>query len=199
MNLSVQDLQNLMAIDSQTKRAPEGRAKRRASPASVRYLVAICIGIAGTLAWQSYGEATKQVIATNAPELGWSPEAKQMITNWVQQLGWTKPPAALPQVETVAQTASAGGAAKASTAPSLDATQVQQMAQGLTALRQTVEQLAAGQDQVKREIVRMESSLIDISVKIPEPPPQPPIAPARKPSPAPPPTSSRAPTNAPHP
>jgi hypothetical protein len=198
MNLSVQDLQNLMAIDSQTKRAPEGRAKRRASPASVRYLVAICIGIAGTLAWQSSGEATKQIIATNAPELG-SPEAKQMITNWVQQLGWTKPPAALPQVETVAQTASAGGAAKASTAPSLDATQMQQMAQGLTALRQTVEQLAAGQDQVKREIVRMESSLIDISVKIPEPPPPPPIAPARKPSPAPPPTSSRAPTNAPHP
>ena len=54
--------------------------------AFVRYLVAICIGIAGTLAWQSYGEATKQIIATTAPELGWSPEAKQMIASWVQQL-----------------------------------------------------------------------------------------------------------------
>jgi hypothetical protein len=121
-----------------------------------------------------------------------------MITNWVQQLGWTKPPAVLKQVETVAQTASAGGAPNASTAPSLDGTQMQQMTQGLATLRQTVEHLAAGQDQVKREIVRMESSLIDILVKIPEPL-QPPVAPARKPMPAPPPTSSRAPTTAPHP
>jgi hypothetical protein len=72
----------------------------------VRYLVAICIGIAGTLAWQSYGEATKQIIATTAPELGWSPEAKQMIANWVQQLGWTKSPAdSEKQGAPVAQTA----------------------------------------------------------------------------------------------
>jgi hypothetical protein len=39
------------------------------------------------LAWQSYSDAAKQVIATSAPELGWSPEAKQMIAGWVQQLG----------------------------------------------------------------------------------------------------------------
>jgi hypothetical protein len=62
------------------------------SRSRVRYLVAICIGIAGTLACQSYGEATKQIIATTAPGFGWSPEARQMITNWVQQLGWTKQP-----------------------------------------------------------------------------------------------------------
>jgi hypothetical protein len=28
-----------------------------------RFLVAICLGVAGTLAWQSYGDATKQIIA----------------------------------------------------------------------------------------------------------------------------------------
>ena len=156
----------------------------------VRYLVAICIGIAGTLAWQSYGEATKQIIATTAPELGWSPEAKQTIASWVQQLGWTKSPAGSEkQGAPVAQTAP--------TTPSLDPEKVEQMAQNLVAVRETVEQLAAGQDQTKREIVRMESSLIDMLVKIPEPPP--PVAPARKPTPAPPPTSSRAPTTAPHP
>src|SRR5215467_8824734 len=65
----------LVAIESQTKR----RGSRG------RFLVAICIGVAVTLAWQSYGEATKQIIATRAPELGWSPEAKQMIASWVQQ------------------------------------------------------------------------------------------------------------------
>src|SRR5689334_19345635 len=65
----------------------------RRSRAFVRYLVAIGIGVLATLAWQSYGEPSKQIIATKAPELGWSPETRQMITNWVQQLGWTKQPA----------------------------------------------------------------------------------------------------------
>ena len=94
----------------------------------VRYLVAICIGIAGTLAWQSYGEATKQIIATTAPELGWSPEAKQTIASWVQQLGWTKSPAGSEkQGAPVAQTAP--------TTPSLDPEKVEQMAQNLVAVR----------------------------------------------------------------
>jgi hypothetical protein len=205
MPLSSEDLKNPLAIDakrapeSQAKRTPESQAKRRASRPFVRYLVAICVGIAGTLAWQSYGEATKQIIATTAPELGWSPEAKQMITNWVQQLGWTKPPAALPQVETVAQTAPAAIAPKAPTAPSLDPAQVQQMVQNLAALRQTVEQLAAGQDQIAREIKQVLAADMELLSKMPAPPPQPPAAPARKPMPAPPPTSSRAPSTAPHP
>ena len=71
----------------------ESALKRRRSRGIVRYLVAMGIGVVATLAWQSYGETTKQIIATKAPELGWSPEAKQMVNSWVQQLGWTKPPA----------------------------------------------------------------------------------------------------------
>ena len=68
----------------------ESALKRRRSRGIVRYLVAMGIGVVATLAWQSYGETTKQIIATKAPELGWSPEAKQMVNSWVQQLGWTK-------------------------------------------------------------------------------------------------------------
>src|SRR5215472_18196446 len=63
----------------------------RSSRGLARYVLAICIGVAATLAWQAYGQATKQTIATWAPDLGWSPEAKQVIANWVAQLGWTKP------------------------------------------------------------------------------------------------------------
>lgn len=73
--------------------ALESAVKRRRSRGVVRYLVAIAIGVTATLAWQSYGETSKQIIATKAPELGWSPETRQMITNWVQELGWTKQPA----------------------------------------------------------------------------------------------------------
>ena len=75
------------------KRGPESQTERRAS--LVRYLAAICIGIVGTLAWHSYGEATKQTAATmtsEASELGWSPESN--LARWVQQLEWTKQPAA---------------------------------------------------------------------------------------------------------
>jgi hypothetical protein len=71
--------------------AIEKEMKRRGSRGLARYLAAILIGVAATLAWQSYGDATKRMIATKAPELSWSPEAKQMIASWT--LGWTKPPA----------------------------------------------------------------------------------------------------------
>jgi hypothetical protein len=70
----------------------ENAMKRRRSRGIVRYLVAMGIGVAATLAWQSYGETSKQIIATKAPELGWSLETKQMITSWMQQLGWAKQP-----------------------------------------------------------------------------------------------------------
>ena len=152
--------------------AIENEMKRRGSRGFARYLVAILIGVAATLAWQSYGEATKQIIATRAPEVGWSPEAKQMIASSIQWIGLTKPPAgSKTQAPPVAQTAPP--------AASLDPAQVQNFA----AVRETVQELAAGQDQVKREIVKMESALVDILVKIPEPPPQPPAAPVRKPTP----------------
>ena len=168
--------------------AIENAMKKRGSRRFGRYLVAILIGVAATLAWQSYGESAKQIIATRAPELGWSPEAKQMIATSIQWIGWTKPPAGPEkQAPPVAQTAP--------TTPSLDPGQVQQMTQNLATLRQTVEQLAGGQDQVAREIARLEAAVAELIAKIPEPPAQPSVAPARKPTPVPP--SSRAPIASP--
>jgi hypothetical protein len=72
--------------------AIENEMKKRGSRRFGRYLAAILIGVAATLAWQSYGKSAKQIIATRAPELGWSPEAKQMIATSIQWIGWTKPP-----------------------------------------------------------------------------------------------------------
>ena len=88
------DLETLERKPNDRLGAIENQTKKRSSRGFSRYLLAICIGVAATLAWQSYGEATKRIIATSAPELGWSPEVKQMIASLVQQLGWTKPPAA---------------------------------------------------------------------------------------------------------
>jgi len=61
---------------------------------------------------------------------------------------------------------------------------VQRMMQSFATLRQTVEQMTAGQDELKRDIVQMHSALIDVLVKIPEPTRQPPAAAERKPAPA---------------
>jgi hypothetical protein len=159
----------LRAIDGQMKEL-EGQTKRRASEVFGRYLVAICLGVAVTLAWQPYAEATKQIIATRAPELGWSPEAKQMIAGWVQQLGWTKPPVENTPAP-VAQTAPETIAPTA--APSLDPEQVQQMTQRLALLRQTVEQLASTQNQMAHEITRLQAADVEILLKLPAPPPAP--------------------------
>jgi hypothetical protein len=167
--------------------ARESRTKRRSSRGFVRFLVAICIGVAGTLAWQSYGQVAKQMLAAKAPEVGWSPEAKRMIANWVEQLGWTKPSAtsestavhpSVPegQVATVAQTVRAAVAPQAPATPPIDPEQVHQIVVDLTALRQTVEQIAAGQDQIARKVDRLQAAEQEILVKISESPPPPPIA-----------------------
>jgi hypothetical protein len=146
--------------------------KKRSSRGFTRYLLAICMGVAATLAWQSYGEAAKQMFAAKAPELGWSPETKQMIANWVEQLGWTRPP----QAASVAQTAPEVVAPSVPVAPSIDPAEVHQMAMDLTALRQTVAQITASQDQLARKVDTLQAANQQILAKIPEPAPPPPIA-----------------------
>jgi hypothetical protein len=184
----VEDLDNLIPrvsrLDDEISdrvRARESWTKRRSSRGFARFLVAICIGVAGTLAWQSYGQAAKQMLAAKAPELGWSPETKQMIANWVEQLGWTKPPAdaektAVHPSVPEAQTVPAAVAPQAPATPPIDPGQVHQIAVDLTALRQTVEQIAAGQDQMARKVDRLQAADQEILLKIPESPPPPPIA-----------------------
>jgi hypothetical protein len=135
------------------------------------YLLAVCVGVGGFLAWQSYGEAAKQIIATKAPELGWSPNAKQMIAGWVQELGWNKPPAiaestaaqsAAPDTQQVAsavQSVPQNAAPKAPVAPSIDPEQVHQIASDVAAQRQSIEQIAASQDQMARVVDRLQGAV----------------------------------------
>ena len=133
------------------------------------------------------------MIATSAPELGWSLGARQMIASWVQQSGWAKPEAgpdtavqpSVPetQVATVVQTLPAAVVPKAPTASSIDPELVHQIALDLGALRQTVDQLAASQDQMMHQIDTLQTSNQEILTsnqeileKIPAPPPPPPPA-----------------------
>jgi hypothetical protein len=148
----------------------ESQIKRRGSGGFVRYLVGILIGVATTLAWQSW---TK-------------PLADHENT--------TVRPSALetPQAATVAQTAPETVASKAPAAASLDPEQMQQLTRRLTTLQQTADQMTAAQDEMKRAIVNLASGVVEVLVRLPAPPPsQPPAAPAHKPTPTAP-SSSRA-------
>jgi hypothetical protein len=203
------DLETLERKPNDRVGAIENQTKKRGSRRFTRYLFAICIGVAATLAWQSYGEAAKQMFAAKALQLGWSPESKQMIANWVEQLGWAKPPAThestavgssatgTPQAAPLAQTAPAAVAPSVAVAPSTDPAEVHQIAMDLTALRQAVAQITATQDQMAREVDRLQAANQQILAKTPEPPPPPPRAAAPAVSPGVVPPSENAQNTAP--
>jgi hypothetical protein len=191
----------LRAIDEQMRKIMK-QTRRRHLRAFARTLTAVLIGVAATLAWQSYGDQAKQTIATGAPALGWSPESKQMIAGFIERLGWTKQAADTAPVQATAlQTAQAAPAApalasSAPPAPAVDPEQVQQIVLSLGALRQSLDQIASGQDQMAREIARLQSADTEILEKIPAPPRAPAVAPARKPISVAPAAPSRAPVPA---
>jgi hypothetical protein len=149
-------------------RAVRGQPKGRASRGFSRYLVAICIGVAGTLAWQSYGATTKQIIAAIAPALV-APDAAA-----------PKAPAAPLLYQQQLQQMVQSLAALRESVQQLGARQ-----ENLATLAQTVDQLAAGQDQMVHKIDMLQSANQEILDKIPASSRQLPAAPPRKPKPVP--------------
>jgi hypothetical protein len=136
---------------------------KRALRALARFLIAFCIGIGATLAWQSYGDGAREMIAGSSPQLGWlAPEAKP---------AQTRPNMTAPA------------------APSADQQQLNALSLGLAAMRQSIDQLAAGQLQMTQEITKLraaqQESLDQISV-----PSSRPAVPARKPVPMTPPSQA---------
>jgi hypothetical protein len=135
------------------------RPSSRKRPA--RFLITFCLGIAATLAWQSYGDRARGIIANLSP-----------------QLGWLAPQAALAQP---------AAATAAVATPSVDQQEFKAISLNLAAVRQRVDQLAAqvaaGQDQVTRDFtMKLQAAEQDILGKLPATAQQPPAAPARRPA-----------------
>ncbi len=127
----------------------------------MRLLIAFCIGVAVTLAWQSYGDAAREMIANSSPQLSWlAPQAA---------VAQTTPDAIAP------------------TTSSPDPQELKAMSADLAAVRQKVDllaaQLAASQQQMARDFAtKLQAAEQDILDKIPVPPLQPAAAPVRKPA-----------------
>ena len=181
--------------DLKNDRSPNGRQspRKRALRTFSSLPIAFCIGVAATLAWQSYGDAAREMIANAYPQLGWL----------------------APQGEPVTQNVPDAVAVAAPTAPALDQQQLNAIAIGLEAMRRsidriapgivagqeqmarsidriattqeqlarTVDQLTANQEQAMREITKLQAVEQYILYKSSEPPPRP--APARNPAPRP--------------
>jgi hypothetical protein len=139
---------------------------RRALRRLARLLIVFCVGVGTTLAWQSYGDVARAMIAKSSPQLGWL--ASQPISIVPR----------LPDVVTPAGATSSD---------------VQQLALGLAAVRQSVDQLtaqlAAAQQQMGGDIAKLQADEQEILYKLSAPPPRPTAAPAHKPAPLPPPPS----------
>jgi hypothetical protein len=162
------DLQNDRFLSEQ----PSWR--KRGLLAVVRFLIAACIGGAATLAWQSYGEEARQVIASSSQQLGWlAPRAEAVTPAEPDTIASATPSADQQQLESI----------------SLDLAAVRQSVDQLIAsqdqITRRVDQLALGQDQMTRDIAKLQQFQQYILYKTSEPPPQPAPVPARRPVPTP--------------
>jgi hypothetical protein len=120
--------------NDQSQNNTQPSLRKRASRAFSRFLITFCIGGASTLAWQSYGDAARAMIANSYPQLGWlAPQAEPVAQN-------------VP--ETIAVVA-----------PSFDQQQLNAMSLDLDAVRQSVGRIAASQEQITRNVDKIAASI----------------------------------------
>jgi len=132
-------------------------------------LIIFCAGLGTTLAWQSYGDAARAMIANSSPQLAW-------LGPQTAPVALTAPDAVAPAVAT--------------------SSDMQRLALGLAAVRQSVDQLAtefaAGQQHTSGDIAKVQADEQEILRKLSATPPRPAAAPAHKPAPLTPPPSPSA-------
>jgi hypothetical protein len=140
---------------------PGGRPSMggRAIRAFTGLLLAVCIGVPA-IAWQSYGDAAKQMIARWAPRLVMTSSPPESQNPSEQPA----PPAAqasaanptLPQSAGTAQTAPEGAGPSSETAQLLQsmASDLATARQEIAQLRGSVEQLKANQEQMSRDVAK---------------------------------------------
>jgi len=123
-----------------------------------RFSVAVLIGVGATLGWQSYGDEAKEMLVAQVPTLGWVLPVPTMKSPVVAATSTNS----MPQLAPLAST--------------------------LDAVRRSVEQLAAKQDQMARNIAALRAAEEDVRQKTSSAPSAPAPAPqaASPPQPKPP-------------
>ena len=148
------------------ERLPFGKRVPRALS---RFLITFCIGVAATLAWQSQGDAVREMIASSYPQLGWlAPQAA--------------PDAPSPDLQQLKAMSTDLGVVR----QSVDHLAAQFVA-GQEQMTRDITKLHAEEQEILESIVKLHATerdiLVNILDKISAPAPQPVAAPARKPAP----------------
>jgi len=138
--------------------------------------ITFCIGVAATLAWQSYGGAARKAIASSFPQFGWlAPQAAPVSQNMAGVIAPAAPVAPSPDqqqlnamsldLDTVRQSVDKIAASEEQMTRSVDriATNQERMAR-------TVDQLAAGKEEITHEITKLQAIEQYILYKNSEPP-----------------------------
>src|ERR1700676_1442449 len=112
---------------------------RRIFRTLTRFSVAVLIGIGVTLAWQSYGDAAREIIVARAPSLA-----------WLLYVSTTKSPAVATAFPGPAQ-------------------QLEPLASNLDVVRRSVEQIAAKQEQMAQNMATLQAVEEDIKQKMSSP------------------------------
>jgi hypothetical protein len=131
---------------------------RRLFRGLTRFIIAVLIGVGGTLAWESHGDAAREMIIAQAPTLAWLLSVSRMKT----------PAVAATSSEPMQQ--------------------LGPLASNLDVVRRSIEQLAAKQDQIVQNIAILQAVEEDIRQKMsfapPSLPPNP-VSQTRSPQPSP--------------
>ena len=181
--------------DLKNDRSPNGRQspRKRALRTFSSLPIAFCIGVAATLAWQSYGDTAREMIANAHPQLGWlAPQGEPVTQNAPVAVAVAAPAAPAfdqQQLKAIAIDLEAMRRSIDRIAPGIVAGQ-EQMARSISRiattqeqLTRTVDQLTASQEQAMREITKLQAVEQYILYKSSEPPPR--LAPAQARNPAP--------------
>jgi len=183
--------------DVNNDRSPNGRRppRKRASRTLSSLPIAFCVGVAATLAWQSYGDTAREMIANAHPQLGWLAQGEPATQNAPDAIAPAAPAAPAfdqPQLNAIAIDIEAMRQSIDRIAPGIVAGQ-EQMARSIDRIAatqeqivRTVDKLTASQEQAMREITKLQAVEQYILYKSSEPPPRPAPAPARNPAPRPP-------------
>jgi pyruvate/2-oxoglutarate dehydrogenase complex dihydrolipoamide acyltransferase (E2) component len=144
-------------------RIPRGQQSLGKRGALARVAIVVCLGAFAIWAWRSYGFPARDMIAAWAPPLAWisarrsaDPTPEQAAVPPAVATSAPAPAQAASQPASIAQPATTPANERA--AASADRQQIATMARDLAVLRQTVERLTAGQEQLTRAIAKLQGA-----------------------------------------
>jgi hypothetical protein len=149
---------------------------RRATRAFLRFVFLVGLGVAGTLAWQTYGGTAKQMAAGWAAQYGWS-------LPWLSDSAADQPNPAVPMAAQAVAPTAPETAAPAGPAP--EQRQLDAITGTLSAMMHRIDQLAAGQVQMVSDIAKLQAAEQEMRQQMAAIPPRPAPAPASKSAPPP--------------